>query len=117
MRSKRKWLPALIGLAVVAAACGGEAETTTQPPATQPPATQPPATEPPAAELLTDIGVDDTTIKVGLLADQSSGVFDVLVAPIVNASIAFWDKVNAEGGIADGRQVELVIKDTQYDPA
>jgi len=123
VRSRRNGLVVLIGLALLASACGEEVADTTQAPTTQAPVTTaPPATEPPPtteapAELLTDFGVDDTTIKIGLLADQSSGIFDVLVRPIVDASQAFWAKVNAEGGIAGGRTVELVVADTKYDPA
>ncbi|MDQ3506333.1 MAG: ABC transporter substrate-binding protein, partial [Actinomycetota bacterium] len=53
-----------------------------------------------------DIGVDDETIKVGLLADLS-GAFAPLVTEITEAQRVYWDKVNEEGGIA-GRQIELV---------
>ena len=65
------------------------------------------------ADIETDIGVDDETIKVGLLADLS-GAFAPLVTEITEAQRVYWDKVNAEGGIA-GRQIELVIEDTGYD--
>ena len=67
------------------------------------------------AEIATDIGVDDTTIKVGMLADLS-GAFAPLVAEIVEAQRVFWDDVNEQGGIA-GRQIELVIEDNGYDVA
>ena len=56
-----------------------------------------------------DVGVDDTTIRVGMLADLS-GAFAPLVQEIVEAQRVYWDDVNANGGIA-GRQVELVIED------
>ncbi|MGH8874538.1 MAG: ABC transporter substrate-binding protein, partial [Acidimicrobiia bacterium] len=65
-----------------------------------------------AGELLTDIGVDDTTIKLGMLADLT-GIFSPLVQDIVAAQQVYWDIVNANGGIA-GRQIELVIEDTNY---
>jgi len=124
LKTRREWLAGLASLAVIIAACGGttDAGTTTEPPTTEAPATtMAPTTEPPATEtadeILTDFGVDDTTIKIGLLADQSSGTFDVIVKPIVEANQAYWDKVNAEGGIAGGRTVELVVADTRYDPA
>ena len=67
------------------------------------------------AEIATDIGVDDTTIKVGMLADLS-GAFAPLVTEIVEAQKVYWDTVNANGGIA-GRQIELVIEDNGYDVA
>jgi ABC-type branched-subunit amino acid transport system substrate-binding protein len=68
-----------------------------------------------AADIKTDIGVDDTTITVGMLADLS-GAFAPLVTEIVEAQKVYWDNVNANGGIA-GRDVELVIEDTGYDVA
>jgi ABC-type branched-subunit amino acid transport system substrate-binding protein len=62
-----------------------------------------------------DIGVDETTIKIGMLADLS-GAFAPLVTEIVEAQKVYWDNVNANGGIA-GRQIELVIEDNAYDVA
>jgi ABC-type branched-subunit amino acid transport system substrate-binding protein len=67
------------------------------------------------ASIETDIGVDDTTIKVGMLADLS-GAFAPLVTEIVEAQEVFWDQVNEEGGIA-GRQIELLVEDNAYDVA
>ena len=64
-------------------------------------------------DIAVDVGIDDTTIKVGMLADLS-GAFAPLVTEIVEAQEVYWEKVNAEGGIA-GRQVELVIEDNAYD--
>ena len=120
------WLTAL---ALVAVACSTDATESTE--ATSGAATDattaatdaaPVATDAPdateateaMAELLTDVGVTDDTIKVGLLSDLS-GIFAPLVANITDAQIAYWDAVNAAGGIAGGRMVELVIKDTAYD--
>ena len=62
---------------------------------------------------LTDFGVDDDTIKIGLNADLS-GIFAPLVTQIVDGQEAYWEIVNDNGGIA-GRQVELVILDNGYD--
>jgi ABC-type branched-subunit amino acid transport system substrate-binding protein len=67
------------------------------------------------ASIETDIGVDDSTIKVGMLADLS-GAFAPLVTEIVEAQEVFWEKVNEEGGIA-GRQIELLVEDNAYDVA
>jgi ABC-type branched-subunit amino acid transport system substrate-binding protein len=64
------------------------------------------------ASILTDVGVTDSTISVGMLADLS-GAFAPLVTEIVAAQEVFWDMVNAEGGIG-GRQIELVIEDNGY---
>jgi ABC-type branched-subunit amino acid transport system substrate-binding protein len=65
-------------------------------------------------EMKTDFGVDvDTkTIKIGYLSDLT-GLFAPLVVDIQDAQSAFWDDVNANGGL-DGWMVELVIEDTNY---
>ncbi len=65
------------------------------------------------AEVATDFGVTDDTIRLGISGDLS-GPFAALVTAITEAQEVYWDKVNAEGGIA-GRQVELVILDNAYD--
>ena len=145
MRRMSKALAPLVALALVAAACGGDdeeeggEETATataeepaattaaeeEPAATEAPATtaaeeEPAATEAPgttaaAGEIAFDIGVDESTIKVGMLADLS-GAFAPLVTEIAEAQKVYWDNVNANGGIA-GRQVELIIEDNAYDVA
>lgn len=56
---------------------------------------------------------DTTPIKLGVLEDQS-GEFVVPVIPKVRAIQLATDEINAAGGIA-GRQIELVIYDTQSD--
>jgi ABC-type branched-subunit amino acid transport system substrate-binding protein len=129
-----------VTLALVAAACGDDddddaADATTAPEettaATEPSeettavteettaATEPAAPETTAAEvtvpaeILTDFGVTDDTIRIGLNADLS-GIFAPLVTQIVDGQEAYWEIVNANGGIA-GRQVELVVLDNAYD--
>jgi ABC-type branched-subunit amino acid transport system substrate-binding protein len=69
----------------------------------------------PGEDIAFDVGVDEETIKVGMLADLS-GAFAPLVQEVVAAQQVYWDNVNATGGIA-GRQVELVIEDNAYDVA
>ena len=64
------------------------------------------------AEIAFDIGVDETTIHVGLLADLT-GIFSPLVQDIVAAQEVYWDLVNEAGGIG-GKTVELNIVDTNY---
>ena len=136
MRLSKKLVVLLLAFGLVAAACGDDDDVQpTPPPATDPPpaatdapppATDapPPATDappppvatdapPPAATILTDVGVTDDTITLGLLSDLS-GPFAGLVGLIVAGQQAFWASVNAQGGIA-GRQVELEIVDTGYD--
>jgi len=64
-------------------------------------------------ELLTDIGVTDTEIRVGLSADLS-GPFSGLVSALVTAQLVYFDRVNENGGIA-GRQIVPVTLDNAYD--
>lgn len=65
------------------------------------------------AAIATDgITVTDDTIYIGLLTDLT-GPFSGNVLDIVDSQVAFWRKLNDEGGIA-GRRVELLIADTTY---
>jgi ABC-type branched-subunit amino acid transport system substrate-binding protein len=64
-------------------------------------------------KIKTNYGADDSTIRLGLLADLS-GPFSVLVKDIVLAQQVYWDKLNKAGGIA-GRQIKLNIQDNKYD--
>ncbi len=64
-------------------------------------------------EIATDYGVTEDTIRVGLAPDLS-GRFAGLTTPLTEAQLVFWEKVNAEGGIA-GRMVEPVVIDNAYD--
>ena len=83
---------------------GGGEETTTTTAAT---------TEAPM-EIATDVGVDleAGVITVGLLTDLT-GVFSFLVQGIVDAYVAYWENVNANGGI-NGLTVEVEVFDTSY---
>ena len=65
------------------------------------------------AEVATDFGVTDDTIRLGISGDLS-GPFAALVTAITESTKVYFEKVNAEGGIA-GRQVELEIIDSAYD--
>ncbi len=58
-------------------------------------------------------GVTEDTVRVGAIADLS-GIFAPLVVQIIDAQQSYWDKVNADGGIA-GRQVDFVVEDNGYD--
>jgi ABC-type branched-subunit amino acid transport system substrate-binding protein len=128
MKAKSKWLAIFLVLGLILAACGdggGEDETTTtEAPATDTTEPMTDTTEPmtdtttgDAGDIETDVGVDleAGTITVGLLSDLS-GVFSALVQVIVTGHEAYWDNVNANGGIG-GLQVELNAVDTVYDPA
>lgn len=107
-------------LAMALGACGGTGgETTTTEGSvatTAAPGTTAPAetTTTAGSDVTFDIGVTEDTITVGLLADLS-GPFAPLVQDIVAAQEVAWDLVNEGGGIA-GRQVEMIVEDTAYDP-
>ena len=120
---KHKWLTAAVAASLGLAVAGTAGAGTTEPPTDTTEGTTEGATEgttegttAPAvsypAEIATDIGVTDDTIKIGMLADLS-GAFAGLVTEIVTAQEVYWDMVNANGGIA-GRQIELVIEDNEY---
>src|SRR6266508_212400 len=105
MRATRKLIAMLLAAALIAAGCGGDDDDDEAGGDT--------GAGGEAAEVETDFGVTDDTIRVGLLADLS-GPFAALVSDIVTAQEAYFAKVNDDGGIA-GRQVDLVVDDTRYD--
>lgn len=64
--------------------------------------------------IVTDgVTVTDDTIYIGFLADLT-GPFSTSVVDVLDAQVAFWSQVNADGGIA-GRSIELLINNTGYD--
>jgi len=77
-------------------------------------------TEPEAAgggdsgDVETGNGVSDSAITIGVLTDLS-GPFAAGAAVQVTEFQAYWDKVNADGGICD-RDVEMEVQDHAYDP-
>ncbi len=124
--ARMRWLALLTVFAMIIVACGdgddAGTETTAAPETTQADTTETTAadtTETTAApdtggEILTDFGVDldAGVIRVGMLSDLT-GPFGPLVSAILAGSQAYWDDVNANGGI-NGLQVELVVRDTVY---
>jgi len=68
-------------------------------------------------ELLTDFGVSDTEIKLGMTLAQSGNPSAAAYSVIASAIQASIDKVNAEDGGSCNRQIRLLIEDDQYDPA
>ncbi|ANH37635.1 hypothetical protein I601_1193 [Nocardioides dokdonensis FR1436] len=59
-------------------------------------------------------GVTDDTITIGILPDLT-GPVAAIGEPLARGAQAYVDHLNENGGI-DGRQVELVVKDTQFNP-
>jgi ABC-type branched-subunit amino acid transport system substrate-binding protein len=111
-RAGTRWGRATVALVVVASAgvaCGGDDDDESA--VGTEPATQ---TEESAPEQIkTDFGADETTIRIGLLADLS-GPFAALVKDIVVAQEAYWKRVNEAGGIG-GRRIQTVVVDQKYD--
>ncbi len=118
----RRTVALTASLAVILAACTTSASqdttTTSVAPTTTtlaaPVATTTTVAAGPDLTITTDgITVTDDTIYLGFLADLT-GPFSTQVVDVLDAQVAFWAKVNDEGGIA-GRQVELLINNTGYD--
>jgi len=128
MKKRLSLIVLVLVVALVAAACSSSSEettttagdsgaTTTTAAATTTTAGETATTTtaaPAAAEMKTDFGVDvgTKTITIGMLADLT-GLFAPLVVDITDSQTAFWENINANGGL-DGWKVELVIEDTNY---
>jgi ABC-type branched-subunit amino acid transport system substrate-binding protein len=67
-----------------------------------------------SADVRTGNGVTDSAINIGVLTDLS-GPFAAGAAVQVTQFQAFWDQVNADGGVCE-RDVEMVVQDHGYDP-
>jgi ABC-type branched-subunit amino acid transport system substrate-binding protein len=66
------------------------------------------------AAVQTGAGVTDSTISVGMLTDLS-GPFAAGATIQVAETQAYWEQVNADGGVC-GRNVEVDVQDHGYDP-
>ena len=64
-----------------------------------------------AGEVTTDVGVEGTTINLGVLTDLT-GVFAALGNDITNANTMFWE----DNQVCDTYDVELDVQDTGYVP-
>ncbi|WP_448613259.1 ABC transporter substrate-binding protein [Modestobacter sp. URMC 112] len=64
-----------------------------------------------ASEVTTDVGIEGTTINLGVLTDLT-GVFAALGNDITNANKLFWE----DNQVCDTYDVELNIQDTGYVP-
>lgn len=65
-------------------------------------------------DLLTDVGITENEIKLGVLTD-TSGVFKAIGLNLTQGNQLWADDINASGGIC-GRDVVLDIKDHGYKP-
>jgi ABC-type branched-subunit amino acid transport system substrate-binding protein len=64
-----------------------------------------------AADVQTDVGVEGTTITLGVLTDLT-GVFAALGKDLTNANTLYWD----DNQVCDTYDVELDVQDTGYVP-
>lgn len=60
-------------------------------------------------------GVTDTAIELGNLLALTGPFAPGSKAQLAGATL-YWDQVNAEGGVCDGRSVQLQARDHAYDP-
>ncbi|RBY90244.1 ABC transporter substrate-binding protein [Blastococcus sp. TBT05-19] len=67
-----------------------------------------------SGDVETGTGVTDSAISIGVLTDLS-GPFAAGAAVQVTEFQAYWDQVNADGGVC-GRDVEMQVQDHAYDP-
>lgn len=63
----------------------------------------------------TTAGFDGKTIKVGIITAQS-GPVAVIGNPVTNGNLAYFDHVNASGGIGGKYRIEPVIVDSALNP-
>jgi len=61
------------------------------------------------------VGFDGKTIKLGVLTPLS-GPVAVIGQPLTAGNQLWFDKLNASGGVAGKYKVQLVERDTRYDP-
>ena len=64
------------------------------------------------------VNPDTGCIYLGVLSDLTEGPFAALAVPIVDGQRAYWEQVNADGGIA-GYEVDIdtYTRDTKYQAA
>lgn len=98
----------------------GPAATTAAPAVTTAPAeaastTAPATTEPQEAPAATEIGVTESEIVIGVVADVDNPIAPGLSQPLVDAMVAWGEYVNDNGGLA-GRQVTVKFYDSKLNP-
>lgn len=109
------WLASLLAVAaLVGFACGDDDDDSGDDDTDETPAGS--ATEAPSDELLTDVGVSDTEIKIGLTI-VGTGNLAAVYQPVAPSMEAYYNKVNEEDGGVCGRQITFLVEDDQYSPA
>lgn len=120
-----KPLVLVAALALVVAACSPSTSTDTTEAATATTEAAPDTTQPAAdtttseamAGLVFDVGFDEATgtIKVGALA-AITGPIAGIGAALLDGHKVYWEKVNANGGVAGIYPIEVVVRDNAYNP-
>ena len=112
MRKLSRLLAVLLALAMLAAACGrdddddgGDATEDTS---------EEGGEEATGGEPEPGPGFDGTTITVGSLATLTDRVA-IIGVPLQSGMEAYFERVNAEGGIAGKYPIEIITEDTKYD--
>jgi len=118
---KQPWLrllALLMALALAAAACGGSSDDDDDAGTDTTAADDggDDGGEEPAGDPEPGPGFDGTTIRLGVLT-PTSGSASIIGNPLTKGNQVYWDRVNAEGGVAGKYQVELDIRDTAYTEA
>jgi ABC-type branched-subunit amino acid transport system substrate-binding protein len=111
MSSLRRLLALLLALALVAAACGRGDDDDDDDAGGGPDDTEAEGGGEPEA----GPGFDGTTITLGIIT-PTTGRAAIIGTPLTAGHQVYFDRVNAEGGIAGKYKVELVIEDNAYVP-
>ena len=101
-RTHRALLCATFGFLLASTACSTKTGTTDQ-------------TKTDASGVKTDIGVDSSSITLGVMTDASA-VFKTIGLALTHGNQLWADSVNASGGIC-GREIKLDVADHGYDAA
>jgi len=109
-----RMLAMMLALVLAASACGGSDEEDADPGGDGGTAETTDGGEEPAGDPEPTAGFDGTTIKIGVIT-PTSGRVAIIGNPLTNGNKAFFDQLNANGGIAGKYQVELVVRDSKYE--
>jgi ABC-type branched-subunit amino acid transport system substrate-binding protein len=101
----RKFAVLMLLFALIAAACGGNGDDDDSSSGDD----DSNAGKPPAAT----VGFDGTTIKLGVITPQT-GLAGLIGKPLTDGNRAYFERINAAGGIGGKYKVELDVRDSQY---
>jgi ABC-type branched-subunit amino acid transport system substrate-binding protein len=101
----RKFAVLMLLFALIAAACGGNGDDDDSSSGDD----NSNAGKPPAAT----VGFDGTTIKLGVITPQT-GLAGLIGKPLTDGNNAYFERLNAAGGVGGKYKVELDVRDSQY---